>query len=67
MNYREARLLKEGDEVIRKEDGVNLIVHDVTAFGQYKKVKLVCFVKEDEEKNKLYYYNDDVLAVSNEG
>jgi hypothetical protein len=67
MNYREARLLKEGDEVIRKEDGANLIIHDATAFGQYKKVKLVCILKGDEQKNKLYYYNDDVSAVSNEG
>lgn len=67
MNYREARLLKAGDEVIRKEDGAHLTIHDVTAFGQYKTVKLICFLKGDEQKNKLYYYHNDVDGVPNEG
>ena len=60
MNYREARLLKSGDEVVRKEDKALMIIHEVNAYGQYKTVKLVCYLKSDEKQEKLYYYNDDV-------
>jgi hypothetical protein len=60
MNYREARLLKSGDEIARAWDKVPLVIHETTAFGQYKKVKLVCYLKGDDTKAKQYYYNDDV-------
>jgi len=67
MRYREARLLKEGDEVIRKEDQVVMIVLDAQAFGQYKKVMLTCHLKEDESKKKLVYYNDSIKGNDDEG
>ena len=60
MNYREAKLLKSGDEVVRAWDKVPMVIHEATAFGQYKKVKLICYLKGDEKQEKLYYYNDDV-------
>jgi hypothetical protein len=66
MNYREARLLKMDDQVLRKEDGARLIVLEMTAFGQHKTVKLICCLHGDEQKNKLYYYHYDVDALSNE-
>ena len=66
MKYRDARLLKEGDEIIRKEDNAAMIISEAQAFGQYRTVKLICYLKSDEQKNKLTYYNDDVSAVANE-
>ncbi len=66
MRYRDARLLKEGDEITRKSDGASLIVLEAQAFGQYKTVKIVCHLKNDVEKNKLYYYHDAILGDEDE-
>jgi len=40
MRYRDARLLSEGDEVIKKEDKQVLKVESIEAFGQFKTVKI---------------------------
>lgn len=52
MKYRDARLLRAGDEVTLKSDGSILTVVRIEAFGQYKKVQIIT--------NKGYYYNEDV-------
>lgn len=48
MKYREARLLKPGDTVIRKPDKVLLTVHSIEAFGQHKKVKINCILPSNK-------------------
>jgi hypothetical protein len=66
MRYRDARLLKEGDEVVRKDDNATMILSEVQVFGQYKKVKLVCYLKDDAQQEKLYYYHDALVGEEDE-
>jgi hypothetical protein len=40
MRYRYAKLLLQGDEVVRKTDNVHLTVSSIQVFGQYKKVQI---------------------------
>ncbi len=40
MRYRDAKVLHNGDEVIRKEDKVSIRVQDIEVYGQYKKVRI---------------------------
>ena len=43
MKYRDAKLLKEGDFIARKNDpNVLLKIISIEIFGQYKKVKVTC-------------------------
>lgn len=42
MRYRDARLLKVGDEVVRKSDKLTMTVTSIEAFGQFKTVKINC-------------------------
>ncbi len=56
MKYRDARLLKEGDVVHRKDDNALLIVESIEAFGQYRKVKVHCRLGEV----KLVLYNEEL-------
>lgn len=57
MKYRDAKNLHNGDQVIRKEDGVPLIVIDIQVYGQYKKVIINC---TDEHGARSSHYNDEV-------
>lgn len=57
MRYREARLLKPGDEVIRKEDNLTMMVTSVEAYGQFKTVKINC--SSGDIKDTLF--NDEVM------
>jgi hypothetical protein len=57
MRYRDARLLHNEDEVIRKSDKVVLIVKEVECFGQYKKVKLACVTQDN---TRVIVYNDEI-------
>lgn len=56
MRYRDARLLHNGDQVIRKSDKVPMMVESVELFGQYKKVKLNCLIGD----TLVVVYNDEV-------
>lgn len=56
MKYREARLLKENDIVHRKDDGAQLVVESIEAFGQYRKVKVHCLLGEV----KIVLYNEEI-------
>lgn len=48
MRYRDARLLKPGDMVIRKSDKILLTVHSIEAYGQHKKVKINCLLPANQ-------------------
>lgn len=45
MRYRDAKKLKNGDEVIRKEDQAVLTVESTEVFWLNKVVKINCFLK----------------------
>ena len=47
MRYRDAKKLRNGDEVIRKEDKVSLLVKEVEIFVQSKVVRLNCVTKNN--------------------
>jgi len=57
MQYRYAKLLNNGDQVIRSCDGLPFIVKDTEVFGQFKKVKINCV-----DENGVYetLFNDEV-------
>jgi len=57
MKYREAKDLQNGDQVIRKDDKVSLVVQEVQIFGQYKKVLLHCVT---EHNARVSLYNEEV-------
>lgn len=57
MKYRDAKDLHNGDQVIRKDDKVSLIVQEVQVFGQYKKVILHCVT---EHNARISIYNEEV-------
>jgi hypothetical protein len=57
MKYRDARLLHNEDQVIRKEDKLALIVKEVECFGQYKTVKLGCVT---ESGTRIVVFNDEI-------
>lgn len=57
MKYRDAKLLHNGDQVIRKYDDIAFIVNSIEVFGQYKKVKINC-IGENNSYETLY--NDEV-------
>lgn len=57
MKYRDAKDLHNGDQVIRKDDQVPLIVQEVQVFGQYKKVLMHCTTESNE---RVSIYNDEV-------
>lgn len=63
MKYRDARLLLPGDELTLKSDQSVLIVKEIQAFGQYKKVMITAYLKNGDASQKLIYYNDDVDAA----
>ena len=57
MKYRDARLLSEGDSVIRKEDKQKLTVKNTECYGLFKTVKIICL----DSNNKLTsLFNDEV-------
>jgi hypothetical protein len=60
MRYREAKLLKEGQEVIRTSDKAVLVVKEAFVFGQYKTVKIGCFIKDDEKSPYIYLINNEI-------
>jgi len=57
MPYRYAKVLHNGDQVIRKCDGIPFIVKDIEVFGQFKKVKINCV---DEAGVYETLFNDEV-------
>lgn len=59
MRYRDARLLQNGQEVIRKVDQVVITITSIEAFGQYKKVKIA---GTDPIGTKVYLFNEEVDA-----
>ncbi len=42
MKYRDARLLKAGDQVTRKSDNQQFVIDNVELYGQFKTVKIIC-------------------------
>ena len=48
MKYRDARLLLEGDVVVRKIDKRSLTVSGIEAYGQFKTVKIICLDTVDQ-------------------
>lgn len=57
MRYRDAKKLRNGDEVIRKEDKVSLLVKEVEIFVQSKVVRLNCVTKNN---SWVSLYHDEV-------
>lgn len=56
MKYRDAKLLHNGDEVIRKKDKAPMIVKEIEIYGQYKKVRLTCVCFDSTE----VVFNDEI-------
>jgi hypothetical protein len=61
MRYRDAKLLCEGDEVVRKDDKTSFIVKEVEVFGQYKKVKLKCLAKDLPDTGYVYLFHEELV------
>ncbi len=57
MKYRDARLLKPGDQVIRKNDNLPLVVDSVELYGQFKTVKINCL----NEGTTVSLFNEEVV------
>lgn len=57
MKYRDARLLHEGDQVIRKADDEVLMVKSLEIYGN---VKVVRFNVVNTENVSTFVYNDEV-------
>ena len=57
MRYRDAKKLRNGDEVIRKEDKVSLLVKEVEIFVQSKVVRHNCVTKNN---SWVSLYHDEV-------
>jgi hypothetical protein len=57
MRYRDARLLSEGDSVIRKQDKQVLTVQDIECYGQHKTVKINCL---DINNKNISVLNDEI-------
>ena len=67
MRYRDARLLKKGDWIVRKEDKKLLEVYSVELFGQYQKVKINCIIPSSQDGSEFVagttiraLFNDEV-------
>lgn len=43
MKYRDARLLKQGNVVVSKENGNSYFVSSIEVYGNVKKVRINCF------------------------
>ena len=58
MRYREARLLKTGDQIALKSDpNIILLVVSTECYGQHKKVKINC---TDLYSETISVFNDEV-------
>lgn len=57
MRYRQARLLHNGDQVIRKTDDNPLTVNAIEVFGNVKIVKLYCI---DQNNALINLFHDEV-------
>lgn len=60
MKYREAKLLKEGDQIIRKSDQVKFTIDSIALIGQYKEAIFTC-TDLNGKKIELYNHEVDVL------
>jgi hypothetical protein len=60
MRYRDAKLLKEGNEVVRSSDKSVMVVKEAFVFGQYKTVKIGCFIKDNPESPYIYLINSEI-------
>jgi len=56
MKYRDSRLLKAGDNVIRKVDSLVMTVSSIESYGQLKISKINCFNGDI----KAILFNEDV-------
>ena len=61
MKYRDARLLKQGDQIIRKSDQVKLTIESIVLVGQYKEAIFTCI---DLNGKKIELYNHEVELVT---
>lgn len=57
MKYRDARLLHEGDQIIRKDDDQVLTIKSLEIYGN---VKVVRFNVVNEHSVSTFVYNDEV-------
>jgi Leucine-rich repeat (LRR) protein len=57
MKYRDAVLLKEGDQVIRASDNMPIIISSLEKFGQFKIVKILY---KDSNNKELSLFNTEV-------
>jgi len=64
MRYRDAKSLKEGDEIVRVSDKVILVVKEAFIFGQYKTVKVGCFIKDNAESPYIYLINTEIESIT---
>lgn len=62
MQYRIAKHLSHGDEIIRKEDQKVFIVNSIECYGQYKKVKISAYSIEDGlvDVHLISLYNEEI-------
>lgn len=61
MKYRDARLLKQGDQIIRKIDQAKLTIEAVVLFGQYKEAIFTC-IDLNGKKVELYNYEVELIT-----
>lgn len=59
MEYRKAKLLKLGDEVIRKVDKLRLYVQNIEVYGSVKKVRINCEA-DDRASTWISVLNDEI-------
>lgn len=57
MKYRDAVLLKEGDQVIRASDNMPITISSLEKFGQFKIVKILY---KDDNNKELSLFNTEV-------
>jgi hypothetical protein len=59
MRYRDAKNLREGDIVIYKPSMKSYTVRSIELYGQYKKVKITCYIPGDA--GNTIFYNEEVV------
>lgn len=57
MKYRDARLLKQGNVVVSKENGNSYFVSSIEVYGNVKKVRINCFNTPHVD---IHFLNDEL-------